>query len=83
MNSNPNTQRGWLGTAPKLASTSTPVSSATVSAARPDSALVFKSVVRLIETATMIRPVRAAAAPASATKKLDQASGLKAALMRR
>jgi hypothetical protein len=60
---------------------STPINRASASAARPETPGNSMILGRLIDTATKIRPARAAEAPASATRKFDQSVAIGAAII--
>jgi len=71
-NSIPSDLSDWYGAKPKVQTKRTPINRARASAARPGTPGYSRILLRLIETATKIRPASVAAAPVSALRKLDQ-----------
>ena len=71
-NSIPSDLSDWFGAKPKVQTKRTPINKARASAARPGTPGYSRILLRLIETATKIRPASVAAAPVSALRKLDQ-----------
>ena len=76
VSSQPRAAAGWAGAMQSVEAMRTPVRPIRALAERATSWGILMILDRLMETATKMRPVSAADAPASVEKKVDQADGL-------